>query len=180
MNENEIIKLTEKLCKGKPINIFIRVISAVSVISGLIAMFLPFGKVMYYHPETFSILNLGDYKTNNILLLLSIVIGLISTLIVVLSINWVEKRKISMTIKLNVLGTVLCFIMLLIFALAGEMALYNVESYCDMRVDKSIAYYAGYICLFIPLILNAVSGIIVFLISSGKVSVEKMFGEKCK
>ncbi len=177
MNENEITKLSEKVSKGKPLNIFLRVATFISVLTGLISMFLPFGKIMYYHPETFSVLNLSQYGVNNLLLLLSIVVGIGANLGFLSVINILNKNKAKKAIILNIVCSLFCFIALIICASVAESILWDVEYYCQMRVDKSIAYYTSYVCIFIPLVLNSVSAIIVTLINSGKITVEKMFNK---
>ena len=177
MNENELALLSEKFSKGKPLNIFIRVIGAISCLIGLLTIFLPFGKIMYYHPEAFSLLDLPSYEVDNLLFLLAVVIGMASTLILMLSMNWLNCKDVKKMIRLNICAAILCFISLLIIALQGNIALYSVEKYCDFRVDPGIAYYTSYIGIFIPLVLNPVSAITVSLVTSGKVTVDKMFGK---
>ena len=40
----------------------IRILTFVSALAGMMSMFLPFGKIMYYHPESFSIISLTKYN----------------------------------------------------------------------------------------------------------------------
>ena len=175
---NEIEKLSEMLSKGKPLNLFFRITCVISSLAGLLAMFLPFGQIMYYHPQGFSMLNLSAYDVNNLLVLFSTVVGMFANLVVVASLSWIEKGQAKKAVCAHILTSAFSLIALCIYTLNGEMALYGVESYCDMRVDASIGFFAPYVCIFIPLVLSAISAIIISLISSGKVTVEQMFGKR--
>ena len=178
MNEEEIAKLAEKVSKGKPINIFIRIAGSVSALAGLLAMFLPFGKIMYYHPESVSLSQASKYGTTAILLLFAIVLGLVASLGNLYSMILVGKKKTTKAILLSIIGVVFGLIALILCTMYAEQFLWEIEYDCRMRVDRGIAYYASYICIFISLALNITSAIIVSLIHSGKTTVEKMFHGK--
>ena len=100
MNENGIATLSENLSKGKPLNILLRILVGVSALAGIASIFLPFGKVMYYHPETFSILNFSKYETGNLLILLSIVIGIIANFAPIASIKLLQEHRVKKVIPL--------------------------------------------------------------------------------
>lgn len=178
MEEKELLLLKEKFSKGKPLNILVRVIVAISVLATVLSSFLPFGKIMFWVSESFSISDLPDYDTSNLLILLSLLIGVISNFIPLISIEWLNKNQIKKIITASIITSILSFIALVVFKVSASQAIMDVESYCHLRVDEGIAYFTSYISIFLPLMLNLMMAICVSLISSGKVSVEKMFGAK--
>ena len=177
MNDLEINNLAERIAKGKPLNVLIRILTFVSALAGMMSMFLPFGKIMYYHPESFSIISLTKYNVNNLVLLMSIVIGICANLIMIMVEPMLNKKQTKKIVCLNIIGAIVCFFALICCVICAASSLYDVELFCDMRVDESIAYYTMYVCVFIPLVLNMTSAVIISLIKSGKVTVEKMFGK---
>lgn len=180
MEEKELLLLKEKFSNGKPLNIFVRIIAAISVLAAVLSYFLPFGSIVFLVSESFSVLDLPDYDASNLLILASLLIGIVSNFIPLLSIQWLNKNQIKKIVPASVIASVVSFIALIVFAVSALQAIMDVESFCHLRVDKGIAYFTSFISILLPMMLNLISSICVSLISSGKVSVEKMFGEKKK
>ena len=178
MKEKEFLLLKEKFSKGKPLNIFVRIIVGISVLAAVLSYFLPFGNIVFLVSESFSVLDLPDYDASNLLILASLLVGMFLNFIPVLSIQWLNKNQIKKIVPASIIASFFSFIALIAFSLSSLQAFMDVENFCHLRVDKGIAYFTSFISIFLPMMLNLLSSICVSLISSGKVSVEKMFGEK--
>jgi len=137
----------------------------------VLSLFLPVAKIMYYHPKNVTIFDLSDYELSYIplfLCLIGIVIGMTAP---ESGVPLIKKNRLNTAIAFDIIAGVVTLICTILFSVACENIITELQSSTSIRIDKGAGYTLAFIAGIMGTVYSIAYGICLGFIKEGKIKI---------
>lgn len=171
---NENLERFIALQKDKKFGILFGIPAIAVWLCYMLFLFLPVAKIMYYHPKSVTVLDLGDYSVNGLPLIACSVIIPFGAFGIVLAFALLQKGKLNPAVVTSILfGIAEIFGCAFASVLCDDVAT-AIEKAAQMRTDVGAAKAFLFVGGIIAACYDICYGVCLALIKDGKIQIKEL------